>query len=183
MGIVDHGIHMADIFCWLAGSDIDVVFGRGNYSGQPPSAEYVTMMFRNGAIGQLVYHEGTYPAVLPHEGIFSLGATWDVHGDLLPGGKWDPQPQCLYIHGEKGALRIFHYANKMFFLGQEIREEVSLLDIPNPGHFGLQMESFADSITHKRPPKVMGQDGLRALRIVLAAYESHEKKMLIKLSD
>lgn len=181
MGIVDHGIHMADVFCWLSGSDIDYVFGRGNYSGQSANAEYITMMFRNGAVGQLVYHEGTYPAVLPYEGIFSLGATWDVHGDLLPGGKWDPQPQCLYIHGEKGALRIFHYANKMFFFGPQIREEVSLLDRPNPGHFGLQMESFADSIIQNRPPAVTGQDGLRALRIILAAYESHEKKKIVKL--
>ena len=183
MGLVDHGIHMADIFRWFSGSEVTKVIGRGNYSGETPATEYLTMVFKSGAVGQLVYNEVTYPTSMPYEGIFSLGASWGVTGDLLPGGKWDPQPGSLHIHGKKGALRIFHYANKLFFFGSDRQEQVPILDRPNPGHFGLQMEAFVNSVVHGTEPAVTGLDGLKALQIVLAAYESYESNSVVAISD
>jgi predicted dehydrogenase len=183
MGIVDHGIHTADAFQWLSGSDVEHVFGRGNYSGKAPSTEYLTMLFKNGAIGQLIYNEATFPTMTPYEGMFSLGASWSVSGDLLPPGNWDPQPGSLHIHGDKGALRIFHYANRLFFIGADRQQEVLLLGKSNPGHFGTQIRSFANSILRDEAPAVTGQDGLRALRVILAAYESQKKKALVSLRD
>jgi predicted dehydrogenase len=183
MGIVDHGIHMADIFSWFAGSEVEQVFGRGNLSGGTPATEYLTMFFQNGAIGQLIYNEVTFPTITPYEGTFSFGASWSVSGDLLPPGSWDPQPGSLHVHGEKGALRIFHYANKLFFTNKDGQQEILLSGKSNPHHFGTQMRSFVNSILKDQKPGVTGQDGLRALRVVLAAYESHKKKALISLRD
>jgi len=183
MGLVDHGIHMADIFRWFSGSEVIRVFGKGNYSGEKPATEYLTMIFKSGAVGQLVYNEVTHPAIMPYEGIFSLGASWGVKGELLPGGKWDHQPGSLYIHGEKGALRIFHYANKLFFFGRDRQEQVPILDRSNPGHFGLQMEAFVNSIVHGTEPPVTGIDGLKALQIILAAYESYETNSVVAIPD
>jgi predicted dehydrogenase len=183
MGIVDHGIHTADAFQWLSGSDVEHVFGRGNYSGKTPSTEYVTMLFKNGAIGQFIYNEVTFPSVTPYEGMFSLGASWGVSGDLLPPGNWDPQPGSLHVHGDKGALRVFHYANRLYFLGADQQQEVPLLGRSNPCHFGTQIRSFANSILRDETPAVTGRDGLRALRVILAAYESQKKKALISIRD
>jgi predicted dehydrogenase len=178
MGIVDHGIHTADAFQWLSGSDVEQVFGRGNYSGKAPSTEYVTMLFNNGAIGQLIYNEVTFPSVTPYEGMFSLGASWSVSGDLLPPGNWDPQPGSLHIHGDKGALRIFHYANRLYFFGAERQQEVPLLGKSNPGHFGTQIGP-SRIVSSRQDPAVTGQDGLRALGVILAANESQKKRTLV----
>ncbi|MEW5723076.1 MAG: Gfo/Idh/MocA family oxidoreductase [Thermodesulfobacteriota bacterium] len=181
MGLVDHGIHLADIIPWLAGSEIRAVFGRGNYSGRKPGPEYLTMVLENGAVGQLLYHEATYPAVMPGEGIFSLGASWDVLGNIVPGGDWDHQPQNIQVYGDQGALRIFHYANQLFFFHHGGVKQVQVLDRPNPGHFGLQIETFAACITKDEPPPVTGNDGLKALQVILAAYRSAENKEIVSL--
>ncbi len=49
------------------------------------------------------------------------------------------------------------------------------------GNFALQMESFVESIVENREPAVTGEDGMNALKVILAAYESAEKQQLIKL--
>ena len=181
MGLVDHGIHLIDMFMWLTGSPVESVFGRGNYSGQPPATEYLTMNLQNGAVGQLVYNEATIPCEMPYEGIFSWGGSWDINYNLTLGGGWDALPQNFRIYGTKGALRVFHYANKMFLFEKEKREQIRVPDRPMPGNFALQMESFASAIREKRSPEVTGQDGLRALEIALAAYQSYETQSVVRI--
>jgi len=183
MGLVDHGIHFADIIPWLAGSEVESVFGRGNYSGKTPHTEFLTMMFKSGAMGQLQYHEATYPSIMPGEGIFSLGASWNVKGELVPGGDWDIQPQSIHIHGDKGALRIFHYANQLFLINKDGQKQIPVATRSNPGHFGLQIELFVNSIIHDQEPPVSGRDGLMALQIILSAYESYENRTLVTMDN
>lgn len=183
MGLVDHGIHLIDIFMWLTGSPIHSVFGRGNYSGKPPDTEYVTMNFENGSVGQLVYNEATYPCEMPNEGIFSWGGSWDINYNMTLGGGWDNQPQNFRIYGSTGSLRIFHYANKVFFSGQGKQEQIRVCDRPMPGNFAMQMESFAAAINEGKPPEVTGHDGLRALQVALAVYESFETQSIVKIKS
>ncbi len=181
MGLVDHGIHLIDMFMWLTGSPVDAVVGRGNYSGRPPATEYLTMILRNGAVGQLVYNEATIPCEMPYEGIFSWGGSWDINYNMTLGGGWDSQPQNFRVYGTTGALRVFHYANKMFLFDKDKREQVRVLDRPMPGNFAMQMESFAAAIVEDRSPEATGEDGLRALEVALAAYRSHETESVVKL--
>jgi UDP-N-acetylglucosamine 3-dehydrogenase len=183
MGIVDHGIHLVDIFSWFSKSRAATVFGRGNISGRSPLTEYLTIQFEGGAIGQLIYNDATYPTVTPYEGMLSQGVTWDLNCNLLPAGKWDPQPQCIHVHGTKGALRIYHYANKMFFFNRDGIREVIVNGRPNPGHFGTQIEFFANSILRGEEPRVTGRDGVRALQIILAAYESEKSEKTIHIKE
>jgi predicted dehydrogenase len=181
MGLVDHGIHLADIFRWLAGSEADFVVGRGNYSGHPPQTEFATMIFKSGAVGQLIYNEATYAAELPSEGMFSWGGSWDVGGRPIPGGRWNPQPGSIRVYGRKGSLRICYYANTLFFAGEGGQEQVRVLDRPMPFNFAGQMESFARRLQEGLDPEVSGIDGVRALQVVLAAYESWESGSIIRV--
>ena len=105
--VTDHGIHLVDVFRWLTGSEVEWVFGRGVRSGQPPTTEFLTMIFKNGTIGQLTYNEATYPSDMPYEGIFSWGP-YDGGGV----SKWEPTPGNFRIHGTKGALRISRIQTK-----------------------------------------------------------------------
>jgi predicted dehydrogenase len=176
MGLTDHGIHLVDVFRWLTGSEVVWVFGRGNRAGRPPATEFLTMMFHNGTIGQLVYNEASYPSHMPYEGIFSWGAYY-------AGGvsSWEPHPGNVRIHGAEGALRIFPYANKMFIFNEEGQRQIHVQNQPHPAHFGLQIESFAKHLLKGEEPKVTGLDGLKALQIILAAYESFETKRIIPI--
>jgi predicted dehydrogenase len=78
-----------------------------------------------------------------------------------------------------GALRIYHYANKLFFFGKRKQYQVPVLERPMPANFRLLMESFAKSILSDEEPGVSGIDGLKALQIVLAAYESFQTNKII----
>lgn len=175
-GLTDHGIHLVDTFRWLTGSEVEWVFGRGIRAGQPPGTEYLTMKFRNGPIGQLIYNEATYPSDMPNEGIFSWGP-YEVEG----GSRWEPHPGNFRVHGTRGALRIFTYPNKMFFFEKGKQNQIKVLDRPHPGHFGLQIESFANRLLLDEEPEVTGADGLKALQIILAAYESHETQKIVPI--
>lgn len=183
MGLIDHGIHLVDIFRWLTGSEAESVFGRGNYSGQTPSTEYLTVTFKNNAIGQLVYNDATFPSSMPYEGIFSWGMSWGPTGEISPGSNWDMNPGNVRIHGTKGALRVFHYANKLFFFEGGRYQQVHVLDKPCPANFGLQMKAFAKRLLIDDEPEVTGTDGVKALQIILAAYESFETGRILKIES
>jgi UDP-N-acetylglucosamine 3-dehydrogenase len=181
MGLMDHGIHLVDLFLWYAGAGVEYAVGRGNYSGQVPKTEFLTMLFKSGAIGQLVYNEATFFSDMPAEGLFSGGMSWDIHGDIRPGRRWDPHPGTIRVHGEKGALRIFPYANKLFFFASDKTEQIEVGGPPMPSNFAFQMESFVDRLVRNEEPEVTGGDGQAALEVVLAAYKSFETKKVVPL--
>lgn len=179
MGLVDHGVHMVDVFRWLTGSEVEFVVGRGNLSGGNPHAEFLTMFFFSGAVGQLVYNEITFAADLPSEGIFSWGGRWSGDGSVIAGGGWDSHPLSIRVHGTQGALRILPYAHHLFHFTEGAVRQVPFEGSPMPGNFTRQLESFAHSVRHDVEPEVTGEDGLRALEVILAAYDSFAKKRFV----
>jgi predicted dehydrogenase len=185
-GLVDHGIHLVDTFAWLMNSDVVSTFGRGALSGGSPVTEYLVMNFRNGAVGQLIYNWSTHSSDLPYEGIFSWSpewTEWDVASrEGMKGGRWVDYAPSIRVHGTRGALRIYYYANQLFLLTGEHREQIRVSDHPMPEHFALQMQSFADNILRGQEPTTTGRDGVKALRAVLGAYESYEKQSVISIA-
>ena len=172
-GLVDHGIHLVDLFPWLADTEIVSVTGRDQRSGQPPMAEYLTMELRSGAVGHLIYDDATWAADLPGEGLFSWGPSWDemARGDAENrAAGWQAHPGHIKVHGSAGALRIYHYANHLMLWTARGVEQIRLEDRPMPGQFAAEMASFAASIRNDTPPEVTGADGRRALAAVLGAY-------------
>ncbi len=171
MGLVDHGIHLLDILPWLIGAPVVSAWGRGNRSGAPLQNEFATLHFANGAIGQLLYDDGTWPSALPGEGVFSKGASWDLDGPLPP-GRWDSNPATIHVHGTHGALRICYYANALFYQNQTGMREIAITGEPAPAHFRSQIESFAANIASGLLPVPSADDGIRALKILEAIYAS-----------
>ena len=175
-GLTDHGIHLVDTFTWLVGSSVEWVFGRGVRAGDLPGTEFLTLQLKKGAIGQLIYNEVTFPSEMPYEGIFSWGS-YDGKGY----SKWERNPGDLRIHGTKGALRIFLFPNKMFYFSDGIERQIKVQDSPFPAPYGLEIESFANSILNEEEPEITGLDGFRALQVILSAYESYEIKKIIEI--
>ena len=172
MGLCDHGIHLIDVFPWLMDSVITGVSGRGNISGEPQRPEYANFEYANGAIGQLLYEDGTFTTALPTEGAFAWGGGWNVGGaTAAPSGSWNADPGCIHVHGSKGSLRVYHYANRLFHRSESGVREVRVPDRPMPGHFGMQLEAFIAAIRTGAPTPVPGEVGLDAVRTLLAIYE------------
>ena len=173
-GLVDHGIHLVDLFPWLIGSEIVAVSGRGQRSGEPPLAEHLTMEFRSGATGHLIYDDATWFADLPNEGLYSWGPTWDemARGEGLGrSAVWQTHPGSIRVYGTSGTLRVFHYANRLFLSSAKGVEEIPVEGRPMPGQFTAEMASFVETIRLGGEPAASGEDGRRALAAVLAVYD------------
>lgn len=178
LGLCDHGIHLIDTFAWLTNSPTIAAWGRGNMSGGAQGTEFLHLEYANGAIGQLLYEDGTYPTDLPHEGIFGWAGGWSAgrdNVDIRPGA-WQAHPGCIHVHGTRGALRIFHYANKMYWRDDAGVREVMVPDRPFPSSFALQLEDFVRAIRRAAATPVPGEVGLEACRIMLAAYAGNTEK-------
>ena len=174
-GLMDHGIHLVDVFEWVSGSRIRAVYGRGQISGERPASEHMVMEFTNGASGHLLYHDATWSAELPSEGLFSWGPDWYDLVKPVPagkGGRWQDQPGSIRVYGTHGALRIFHYANRLYLRTARGLEEVPLPHRPMPGQFGAELASLAQSVRDGTEVEVPGEVGRDALRAILGVYES-----------
>ena len=171
MGLVDHGIHLLDIMPWLLDSPVIAAWGRGNRTGEPLTTEFATLQFANGAVGQLIYEDGSWTTALPTEGLFSKGAGWDFAGPVPP-GQWDREPATIHVHGTLGALRICHYANALFLNDATGVREIKLAGEPAPAHFRHQIEAFAADLTCGNLPSSSVDDGIKALEILENIYLS-----------
>lgn len=170
MGLVDHGVHLIDVFSWFTGGAPVQAMGSGQISGAPLQSEHLTMRFAGGAMGHLIYNAGTYSTCLPNEGMFSGGMSWLTDGSLAPPGTWLGEPGSISIHGTTGSLRIFHFANALFLNQGKGMRQIPLEGRPCPDHFATQIEDCIAAIRDGRAPAIGGEDALRALRVLEAAY-------------
>jgi predicted dehydrogenase len=173
MGLCDHGVHLLDIFPWLMNSATTAVWGRGNLSGGTQGPEFAYLEYANGAIGQLLYEDGTFTTTLPHEGSFAWGGGWSVStqdGASAAEGSWNPDPGCIHVHGTRGSLRIFHYANTLYYRSAAGVRQVRVPDRPMPANFALQLEAFVTAINSDSPTPVPGEVGLAAIRALIGIY-------------
>ena len=170
MGLVDHGVHLIDIFSWIEGAPPDRVSGQGQISGAPAITEQMTMHFPSGAVGHLLYNGSTFGDFLPAEGMFSGGQSWRTDGSLAPPGAWLSEPASLSVFGTTGAMRIFQFANALFLNDGTGIRQIPLTGRASPGHFITQLEEVLDAITADRAPSIPGSVALDALRALLAVY-------------
>jgi predicted dehydrogenase len=121
---------------------------------------------------------------MPGEGIFSMGSSWNWDGSMLPAGTWHNNPPNIRIHGTHGALRIFPYANKLYWMTPGKTEEIrGVAERPAPGNFAIQMEGIVAALRSGREPPITGYDGYKSLEAVLAAYQSYEKHEVVQFAD
>jgi predicted dehydrogenase len=74
------------------------------------------------------------------------------------------------VHGSKGSLRIYHYANLLYLRDAKGMRQIAVQGSPAPAHFGAQMRAFTDAIKEGRPTPVAGEEGLAACRALLGVY-------------
>ncbi|KUK89274.1 MAG: dehydrogenase [Marinimicrobia bacterium 46_43] len=146
--VMDHTVHVVDIIRWLLEAEIVEV-----------SAEY----------GRLIYDIpvedcGLLLLSLSDDSFMSLDCSWS-RPEAYP--YWGDV--TLNLVGTEGSLRISAFdaklkvfSNKRGVFWQNFGESFDR----------ALVKEFADSVMEKRKPLTSGEDGLEALRVALAAYES-----------
>lgn len=182
-GLVDHGIHMLDLFPWLVGSEICSAYGSGNISGASPAPEFAIVEMNGGAaIGHLLYNEISFPTKLPNEGVFGVGDGWGNRG-YADRGAWDTQSASIDVYGSHGSIRIFGYPNLLFLTTASGVRKVATDPISSPVQFARQMSAFIAAIDRDEDAPVKGQDGVRALTVLEAIYASRRLGKKIAIDD
>jgi len=146
--VMDHTVHVVDIIRWLL--DVEIV---------EVSAEY----------GRLIYDIpvedcGLLLLSLSNDSFMSLDCSWS-RPEAYP--YWGDV--TLNLVGTEGTLRISAFDAKLKVFSN--KRGVFWENFGESFDRALVKE-FADSVMEKRKPLTSGEDGLEALRVALAAYES-----------
>ncbi|MEW5975728.1 MAG: Gfo/Idh/MocA family oxidoreductase [Acidobacteriota bacterium] len=170
--LINQSIHTIDLLQYLCGP-VASVFGFAEKKLHPYIEAEDTVVavarFRSGALGTI---EGTT--------------------SLYPGFS-----RRLEIHGEKGSAILEGNDITFWKLTDQGEEEEELAKLQNKdlsdgasdpmnldiaGH-RLQIEDLVHSLHDRRPPLIDGQEGLKALEIVLAVYQSSRENRQIDLAQ
>ena len=156
--VLDHTVHMVDIMRWYLGKEVKAVHAIVDsffHNLEIDDAGILTLEFENGVIAS---HDASWSR-------FTEYPTWgDVTIEVI-GTK-----QTVRVDALKEHIRKFSSGPK----------PLSHLFYGNDMDFGL-IRDFIDCIKYKRQPSITGKDGLKALEVALAAYQSSEKKKTVYL--
>lgn len=156
--VLDHTVHMVDIMRWYLGHEITEVRAIVDsyfHGVDIDDAGLLTLEFENGVIAS---HDASWSR-------FNEYPTW---GDVT-----------IEVVGTKQTVKVDalkeHF--RLFTSGQK---SLSNVFYGNDMDFGL-IRDFVDCVEKRREPSITGMDGLKALEVALAAYESSEKKAKVSL--
>lgn len=146
--VIDHTVHVVDIMRWFMGAEVKEVYAEvGSLIAADgiDDSGIVSMEFDNGVFATL-------------DCSWSRNKTFPTWGDVT-----------LEIVGTKGTLSLDALNQKLNVYSNESGNRWDFwgenMDL------GL-IRDFVDCVRENRQPSITGEDGLRALEVALAAYES-----------
>lgn len=147
----DHLVHLADVLAWYLQSDVTEVYATANDILYPGETEVET-----GGIVMLTYASGAFATI---DCSWSKPTYYPTWGGL-----------ALDLIGEKGVVTANAFKQVMTVYTHALQR-------PTYAYWGSDanqalINEFVACIHEDRAPAVTGEDGLRAVRIVEAAYRS-----------
>ncbi|NLG49900.1 MAG: Gfo/Idh/MocA family oxidoreductase [Chloroflexi bacterium] len=157
--VIDHTVHVADLLRRITASEAVQVYaeiGHGLYHQEWDDSGLLTIEFANGCFATL-------------DCSWSRPASYPTWGDVT-----------LHVVGEKGNASADLFGQHVHLYPAdgipEWRAWGSNLDT-------LMIADFCQAVAERRPPRSTGDDGLRALEIVLAAYQSAKEKRPVRMEE
>jgi predicted dehydrogenase len=152
--VMDHTVHLVDLLRWLLKNEVVEVYARTNhilYADQAPDVE-------TGGLLMLTFANGTFASI---DCSWSKPPYYPTWGGL-----------AMDLVAEKGYVQVDGFKQHMPVYSHDIgRAQWAFWGSDSDQ---AMVDEFAASIRERRPPSVTGEDGLKALQVVLAAYESAE---------
>jgi len=156
---LDMGIHICDFILWLVGKEVVEVTGFVGTLEKDIEVD-------DNLIALMRFDDGTFAF---------FQASWTVK----PMGD-----SSLTIHGERGVLRLRRDPKHPIVLELQTEEgfpDLQYPEIPFPGLWGTACGHFVECLAQGKKPMVTGEDGKRALEVVLATIRSSETGQTIRL--
>jgi len=157
--VIDHTVHVADLLRRLTNSEAVQVYaeiGHCLYHQEWDDSGLLTIEFANGCFATL-------------DCSWSRPASYPTWGDVT-----------LHIVGEKGnaSADLFGQHVHLYPANGTPAWHAWGSDLDT-----LMIADFCHAVADHRPPRSTGVDGLRALEIALAAYQSAEQKSPVRLEE
>lgn len=165
--LMNQCIHNIDLLNWMINDEIDTVYAQtSNFKRDIEAEDFgaIIIRYKNGAIGIVEGTAVTYPKNLE---------------------------ETLTVTGEKGTVVIGGMAvNKIqtWRVDGDITEDFEGIDsgdrnsVYGYGHV-LLFRDFIKSIEENREPLVSAKDGMKAMKIILAAYKSQKTGLPVNFND
>jgi predicted dehydrogenase len=153
-------IHAVDRLRWLVGSEVTTVTGhtrRWDPQSEVEDGAAALLTFDNGAVATLTTNAPAY---------WAQPAVWETE-----------------FFGTKGMLRIGREAVEVSSnrLQSRLETQTSASRLGPHYNFIRQAEAFVAAIQRDEQPVITAEDGLQALRIVMALYRSADKGETVTL--
>ena len=153
-------IHAVDRLCWLVGSKVATVTGQTRHWDPRSEVEdgaAALLNFANGVVATLTTNAPAY---------WAQPAVWETE-----------------IFGTEGMLRITRQAVEVSSdcLQTRLETQSSASRLGQHYNFIRQAQAFVTAIEEDKSPVITGEDGLRALEVVMAIYRSSETGQTVYL--
>lgn len=158
--VMDHTVHVADLLRRLTGSEATQVYaeiGHGLYHQEWDDSGLLTIDLSDSSFATL-------------DCSWSRPKSYPTWGDVT-----------LHVVGERGNATADLFSQHLQFYPADERKPFwqswgSDLDV-------LMIDDFVAAVRERRPPRSSGLDGLKALEVTLAAYESAKVGRAVRVED
>jgi predicted dehydrogenase len=158
--IADHTVHLVDILRWFLQDEISSVYAQSNRIFHAAEVEVET-----GGLEMITFKRGVFASI---DSSWSRPPYWPTWGGLT-----------FEMVTERGAVIVDAFRQNLTVYSHSTQR-------PTWSYWGSDMNQamiaeFVAAIQEQRPPRVTGLDGLRAVEVVVAAYESIQTGQPISL--
>jgi predicted dehydrogenase len=156
--VMDHTVHVVDLIRWFLGKEFVSVYAEVDQMLWDVDIDDCGMLSMELEGGIIVTQDPSWSRA-------RTNPTW---GDVT-----------LEITGTKGVIHLDAYAQN-FVVYDDVKNKISEHSFAEDMDFGL-VADFISMIQEDREPSITGLDGLKALEVALAAYESARLRRPIKM--
>jgi UDP-N-acetylglucosamine 3-dehydrogenase len=147
--VMDHTVHVADLMRWFLGAEVTQVYAEvGNmmYGDEFDDCGILTMTFDNGVFATL-------------DPSWSRNRAYPTWGDVT-----------MTLTGTDGVLAVDAFDQKLMLYAADEPAGRAVCVADDMDLF--LVKDFIECVAQGRAPSITGRDGLEAMRVALAAYES-----------
>ena len=158
--VLDHTVHVIDVLRWFWGAEVTEVYAEVGYDVLHPGLGIDDVGMLSFRLANGVY--GT------------LDTSWSRPRSYLTWGDVK-----IEVVGEKGAVVVDAFKQHLV-VSSDAAGKTNWVPWGSNIDLGL-IQDFVGMIREGRAPSITGEDGLRALEVALAAYESAKRGAPVKL--
>ena len=158
--VMDHTVHVADLLRWFWTTEVSEVYAEVNHSLLHPDTA-----IDDAGLLSFTLANGVYSTL---DTSWSRPENYPIWGDVK-----------LELLGERGLVRVDVFRQHLTLTS--LKGGTQYLGWGSDADFGL-IEDFVETMHHDRAPSITGEDGLKALEVALAAYESAATGEVVVLS-